>query len=303
MSCQTQTKRLNPQNVYLGKDAYQKFCVTHIADVNDSLAGKYWIAHEISGAKHYFWYDDGVAADPAVPNATGHAIAYTTNDSASVICGLTVAVVNPLTWVSAVQTDEHMEVTYLAYGTAYEARDAQADADQTKFQIVTTVLGAVSVDLGSTGEISFTKEETFIDVTSQQTGDFVLNKVFKGATASLSFEVQDTSKDKLMALSRFTGTNFVPDTANGSPMNGMGTAKLGKPMSYFATQVLLRPVAKALTGVKDEDLTFHKAYVSIGELTFSGENLFVIPVTIDVMLDQTKMAQADLFSYGDASQL
>jgi hypothetical protein len=102
MACNSNKYNLGIRNIILGSDRPQKFCVFTKADEADSLDGKYFVVHEpVTQAKHYFWFNTtgGSAVDPAVPNATGHAVAISTGASKSAVASALQAVIDPLAWV------------------------------------------------------------------------------------------------------------------------------------------------------------------------------------------------------------
>jgi hypothetical protein len=63
----------------------------------------------------------------------------------------------------------------------------------------------------------------------------------------------------------------------------------------------MHPVQKP-AGDKSEDITFPKAYPLIGDLTFSGEEVFNLPVTFKCFPDFTKVGAARYMVIGDGDQ-
>jgi hypothetical protein len=306
MACNTSTYNIGIRNILLGKDRYQKTCIFTKADDAGSLNNKYLVLHEpVSQTKHYFWFNvAGGGVDPAVPNATGHAVAVANNASASAVATALHGVINPLTWANATVSGNEIEVEFTAYGYAYEGRDALDAADKTGFTIAIPQFGSVQADLGATnGDITFTVEEQTKEITSPQTGDFVLGEIRRGATLSVGFELKDTSIASIRRALNFYGGTIVTDDAASETISGYGSSNLFKSTEDVADQLILRPTNLAPDENASEDFTIHKAKLKLGEITMSSENELVLPIEAVGYLDQSKSSFANLFSYGDASAL
>lgn len=307
MSCNTQTRNLGPRNILLGKDTFQAGCITTVADVSASLQNKYIVMHEAgTQAKHYFWFNVAtLGVDPAVPNATGHAVAIASGATASAVAAALAAVIDPLTWISATASTNHISYTYTTtYGYAYEARDSTVDLNKTGFTLTTSKFGSVQVDLGGTeGDVTMTVEEQNVEVKSPQTGNFILAEIRQGASLGVSFSLQDTSVESIRRAMNFYGSTIVPDNGSGAVLTGYGSSNLFKSTDDVTTQLVLRP--SSLAGIPDrsQDFTMPKAKLKLGELTFSAENILVLPIEAVAYLDTTDNSYLNLFSYGDKTAL
>lgn len=306
MSCNTQTYNLGPRSILLGENTYQAGCITTDADVSQSLENKFFVMHEpVTQLKHYFWYEVGGSGgvDPAVPDATGHKISIATNATATAVATATAAVIDALSWVAATSSGAHITITYTTYGYAYEMRDATT-VDKTGFTFNTSQFGQVQVDLGATeGDVSFTKEENLFDVTDSRYGDFIIDQLRKGLKITFGFSLKDSSVSAIRRMFNFYGSTVVPDAADATPITGFGSHNIFKSVLDVATKLVLRPVSLAASSDASEDLTMPKAYLKLGELAFSSENLLVLPVEATGLLDQSKNSFIDYASYGNASQL
>lgn len=310
MACNVQTRNLGPRNILLGKDAPQEFCLTVKPDVSGSLENKFFVIHEpVTQAKHYFYYQVGGsgAVDPAVPNATGHMIDVATNATASAVATATQAVLDALTWLTATVPSgmpDHVDCVMVANGYAYECRDAIASGSKTAFTFTVIKFGSLQVDLGGTeGDVSFTVEEQNVEIKTPQTGNFVLGEIRQGATLSVSFSLQDTSVESIRRVMNFYGGTIVPDNGSGKTLSGYGSGNLFKSTDDIAQQLILRP--SNLAGIPDasQDFTLPKAKLKLGELTFSAENILVLPVEAVAYLDTSDNGYLNFFSYGDKSAL
>lgn len=305
MACNSSTYNLGIRNILLGTDRPQKTCIMTKANVADSLDGKYFIMHEpVTQTKHYFWIDSNAALDPAVPNATGHAVAVGSNASKNAVATAVQGVIDALAWATATVTDNEVEVLFVTNGYAYEARDALAALSKTSFGITVAQFGSVQFDAGATnGDITFTVEEQTKEIKSPQTGDFLLAEIRRGANVGASFELKDTSATSIRRALNFYGQTIVTDDSASEVITGYGSNNLFKSTDDVADQVILRPTDKAADADSSEDFTIHKSKLKLGELTMSAENELVLPIEVMGYLDTSKSGFANLFSYGNGSAL
>lgn len=305
MACNTQEYNLGVRNVILGKTSKQQFCVSAKADVAGSLAGNYFVVHApVTNVKHVYWMSNGVAVAPTVPNATLHAVSYTNNASASDIATAIASAFNAGTLVDGVASGAHVDCIMVDDGFAYEARDAMAAADQVGFKFTLVKYGRIQADLGSTqGDITATIEEQVVEVKSPQTGDYVLAEIRRGVKVSMAFELKSTAESNIRDALAWYGGTFVTDDAASAVISGYGSANLFKSTEDVATQIILRDPASAAANDASYDFTLHKAKLKLGQLTFSSENEFVLPVEVVGYLDKTKYTGLNMFTYGDASKV
>lgn len=306
MSCNTSSYNLGVVGILLGENTYQSTCIVAKADLSSSLQNKYFVMHEpVTQAKHYFWMNvGGLGVDPTVPNATGHAVAISANATAIAVASAIAGVINPLSWANATASGEHVEVDFTTYGYAFSARNALASASSPAFTITVAQYGSTQVDLGATnGDTTLTVDEQLVDITSPQTGDFVLEEIRKGLTATAGFELKDTSVASMRRALNFYGETIVTDDAASKVITGYGSKNLFKSTSDVATKLIFRPLKYVADANPSEDLTLHKAKLKLGELTFSAENELVLPVEAKAYLDQSKSAAVNFMSYGDASAI
>ena len=307
MSCSTQTYNLGPRTILLGKNTYQAGCITTKADVSQSLENKYFVMHEpVTQAKHYFYYQVGGsgATDPAVPGATGHIIDVATNATATAVATATASVIDALSWVAATSSGAHITITYTTYGYAYEMRDSTSALAKTSFTFNTTTFGQTQVDLGATeGDVSFSKEENLFDVTDSRFGDYIIDQLRRGVVITFGFSLKDSSVSMLRKMFNFYGSTLVPDVADATPITGFGTNNIFKSVTDVATQLILRPVDLATSTDASEDLTMPKAYLKLGELAFSSDNLLVLPVEATGLLDSSKNDFISYAGYGNYNQI
>lgn len=306
MSCSTQTYNLGPRTILLGKDTYQAGCITTKADVAASLQNKYIVLHEpVTQVKHYFWFNVAtLGTDPAVPDATGHAVAISSGATASAVATALAAAIDALSWVAATASINHISVTYTTYGYAYEMRDSTQSANKTTFTVQTGTFGMTQADLGATdGAVSFTKEETLFDVPDSRYGDFIVDQLRKGIKATFGFSLKDSSVSMIRKMLANYGSIIVPDVASATPIAGFGTNNIFKSIQDIANQLILRPVNLASNSDPSEDLTMPRAYLKLGELSFDSDNLLVLKVEATGLLDSSKNEFINYLGYGSYNQI
>lgn len=306
MACNTSQYNLGIRNILLGKDRSQKTCIYTKADVSGSLNNKYFIVHEpVTQAKHYIWFNVATTGvDPAVPNATGHVVAISTNATKNAVATALQSVLNGVYDWTATVTGNEVELSFDVNGYAYEARDALDTLDKTGFNIIVSQFGSVQFDAGATnGDITFSVTEETKEIKSPQTGDFLLAEIRRGASVSVSFELKDTSMASIRRALNFYGQTIVTDDSASEVITGYGSNNLFKSTDDVADQVILRPTDKANDADASEDFTIHKAKLKLGELTMSAENELVLPIEVMGYLDTSKSGFANLFSYGVGSAL
>jgi hypothetical protein len=285
----------------------QAGCITTKADVSGNLENKYFVMHEpVTQAKHYFYYQVGGSGvvDPAVPNATGHLIDVATNATATAVATATASVIDALSWVAATSSGAHITITYTTAGYAYEMRDSTSSLAKTTFTFNTTTFGQTQADLGATeGDVTFTKEENLFDVIDSRYGDYITDQLRRGVQITFGFSLKDSSASMLRKMFANYGSIIVPDVADATPIAGFGTNNIFKSVTDIAGQLILRPVDLAASSDASEDLTMPKAYMKLGELAFSSENLLVLPVEATGLLDTSKDSFISYAGYGNYNQI
>jgi hypothetical protein len=203
---------------------------------------------------------------------------------------------------TATASADHVEFDMTANGYAIEARNALASTSSPNFQIVVTQFGQLEKDLGATsGDTTFTIEESTLPITSPQTGDVVLDEINKGSTIGASFELKDTSAESVRQAIGFYGSLFVTDDAASKTIAGHGTKRLYTSTLPNATRLVFRPTKNAADENPEADFTIHKARLKLGEITFSAEDELVLPIEAIGYLDTSKVDYANIWSYGDGA--
>lgn len=278
--------------------------------VKANLAGKYFQMYALVAGiiqKHAFWFDTtGTDTAPTgLTDSTLHkvdisagaidTIAEIATELASAIDAVSTA------YASAVATNNVIAVTHANNGYAPSAHDAKQPLKVTQFGFEIVEQGDTEDELGSIeGDIEVAFEESFIDVTSHATGVTPVAQLKNGVSSvEVTLNLQETTKEKMKKMFTKSGGSFTPD--GGTEVFGMGTFKNFENMFKYATKLRLHPV-RLLDGDRSEDMTFHKAIPNLTGLTFSGENVFTLPLTFKVYPAEGIDARVNYFSIGDGSQ-
>lgn len=202
---------------------------------------------------------------------------------------------------SATVSSNEVTVSHEVEGYTPGAHDALVTADAALLAYEILVQGDKEEDVGCIdGDIEVAFEESFIDVNCHAEGVTPVAQIKNGVSnVEVTLNLEETSMTQLRKMFTKTGGSFVPN--NGSELFGMGTYKIFENMFKYATKLRLHPAALALTD-KSRDLTFHKALPNLTGITFSGENVFMLPVTFKVFPAEGVNTRVNYFSYGDSSQ-
>ena len=274
-----------------------------------SLAGKYFhlYARSLAGviSKHVFWFDvTGSDTAPALTDAVLHEvdISSVSIDTIAEIATELATAISAVTGVYTGTADNNIvNVAHTVSGYAPSAHDAKNTLKQTLFGFSIVTQGDTEDELGCIeGDIEVSFEESFIDVTCNAEGVTPVAQLKNGVSSvEVSMSLQETTKEKLKKMFVKSGGSFTPD--GGTEVFGMGTFKNFENMFKFATKLRLHPV-RLLDGDRSEDYTFHKAIPNLTGVTFSGENVFTLPLTFKVYPAEGIDNRVNYFSIGDGSQ-
>lgn len=273
-----------------------------------SLAGKYFHLYAVlAGAivKHVFWFDTtGTDTAPTVSDATLHKVDISSGsiDTVAEIATTLQGVIDALTTIySATVVNNVITVSHEVAGLVPSAHDAKNVLKVTNFGFEILTQGDSEDELGCIeGDIEVSFEESFLDVTCHAEGTTPVAQLKNGVSSvEVSLSLQETTKEKLKKMFMKSGGSFIPD--GGTEVFGMGTFKNFENMFKYATKLRLHPV-RLLDGDRSEDYTFHKAMPNLSGLTFSGENVFTLPITFKVYPASSIDTRVNYFSIGDGSQ-
>lgn len=301
--------KVEAMKVFYGLNTKQKEKITIRAGVvKADLAGAYFHSYAVlAGAivKHVFWFNvTGSDVAPSLADATLHEVDISDPgiDTVQEIAAELQSVIDGLTTVySATVVNNVITVDHEVVGYAPSMHDAKNPLLVTDFGFEILVQGDTEDELGCIeGDIEVSFEESFIDVTCHAEGTTPVAQLKNGVSSvEVTMNLEETTKEKLKKMFVKSGGSFIPD--NGSEVFGMGTFKNFENMFKYATKLRLHPV-RLLDGDPSEDYTFHKAIPNLTGLTFSGENVFTLPITFKVYPAEGVDSRVNYFSIGDGSQ-
>lgn len=302
--------KVEAMNVVYGTNLEQKEKITIRSGIlKASLAAKYFhlYAVNLSGviSKHVFWFQvSGTDLAPSLTDATLHEVdiqAGSIDTIPEIAAELALEISAVAGIYSATSSNNVIEVEHDVVGFAPSAHDAKNSLKKTNFGFEILEQGDTEDELGCIeGDIEVAFEESFIDVTCHAEGATPVAQLKNGVSSvEVTLNLQETTKEKLKKMFVKSGGSFIPD--GGTEVFGMGTFKNFENMFKYATKLRLHPV-RLLDGDRGEDYTFHKAIPNLTGLTFSGENVFSLPITFKVYPAEGIDSRVNYFSIGDGSQ-
>lgn len=303
MAGSVSNQKVEPMQVTFGESVMQSEKITVVADVSSSLNNKYFVFYTAAGAKHYAWFNVGAAGtDPAVSGGTGHEIDISANASASAVATAAQAVLDIISGFDCSVDGAVLTLTATAAGYAKPIHDGAAATD---FSFEVVHYGDTALDLGYTdGDIELGHEETMVDLTAHQTGTQVLGHIATGNSLSLTLSLKETAVSQLRKMiATGEGDAMIPDGTGVSSTEvfGWGTSRQFKQTQDRARKLVLHPIALPASNMS-RDITIWKAFPKVASLTFSGENVMMIPVDFSIYPDYSKQDKVRMCVFGDASQ-
>lgn len=301
--------KVEAMKVIYGENKAQSEKITIRAGIlKADLAGKYFHLYALAtgvSVKHVFWYQvTGTDVAPAITDATLHEIdisAGAIDTIAEIATETAAAIALVADFASAVSSNNVVTTVLDENGYVSSAHDAKDPLKKTNFGFEIVTQGDTEDELGCIdGDIEVAFEESFIDVNCHAEGVTPVAQLKNGVSSvEVTLNLQETTKEKLKKMFTKSGGSFTPD--GGTEVFGMGTFKNFENMFKYAAKLRLHPV-RLLDGDRSEDFTFHKALPNLTGLTFSGENVFTLPVTFRVYPAQSIDSRVNYFAIGDGSQ-
>ena len=277
--------------VFFGKK--NKTCVTPTHPVVESSAFKF----STPTIKYYAWMNDGAGVDPALAGYTAIEVDTTAaTDEAGVAAALKTAIEAGAEVLATISSDTlSLSLENIVIGTVLEA---SADID-TAFDIHTDLVG-VGGNLGKTEAIDVSMEVETFEVTANQTGSTILDKIITGISAEASTTLlQMTKENWSLLIGEGVGGNYTPSA--GTEVSGYGSDSVNKSFFNIAGELVLHPLRLADDDYS-RDFTLHQAVAQPASINFDSTEKQGMEVTFTGMLDETKNGAVNLFSFGDSSQ-
>lgn len=291
--------KIEPMVATWGTDTAMVQNITCVADVADSLDGKYFFIYNQAGTKFHVWYNTsgGSAVDPAPAGSTAAVVAISTGATAAAVATATEAVIEALSGLDSTVSNAVITVTQSTAGYVPLAHDVNSGFS---FELVTE--GDSAADIGFVdGDIEFSVAEDLVDITAHEHGSNVLSQIRSGKQVEITLTFKETSVAQMKKLLRAGGGAFTPVGANGSEVVGHGTHKDFTQTLNQASKLVLHPKVLGASD-KTRDYTFHQAYPMLDAIAFSGENIHMVPVTFKIYPKLTLNDRVEYYSFGDGSQ-
>lgn len=292
MACDVRTTGivLEGCNVSWGKK--NKTCITPVFPVVESS----YFTFSSTTTDYVAWINDGAGVDPAIVGKTSIEVdTSAATDEADVVTA----------FKTAIETASAAWVTISTDGLSFDLENkkvgavtATADVDTT-FTFASQVVG-VGGDLGKTEAIELSMEVESFDVTSNQTGSIILDKIVTGSNAEISTELlQMTSERWSELVGAGLGNNFTP--SGGTEVTGYGSDSINRSFFDVAGELVLHPV-RLPESDRSRDITFHQTVCNPESINFDSTEKQAMSVTFSALLDESKDSKVNLFTFGDSAQ-
>lgn len=296
-SVQRSSFRLSAANVSWG--VLNEVCVTPATGLT---GGEYFLISSL-GTDYYVWFDlDNGSIDPAVASRTGIevdiATGYTVADAAAAIETAVEAVLESTIQVFDVRVDSSNNV-FIRMKQVGAVNAVAADGD-TGFTIATTRTG-IGGDLGATqGGVSISFEVATTDITSDQGGTAIQDRIIQGVNASASMSLLEMTPAKWeLVVGQYAGDTYTP--AGGSQVVGFGESKNFASSFENGGLLILHPLDRETTD-RSEDIVFWISTPVPASYNFSGEEVSLMEVEFAALPDRTKQDAVNIMCYGDYLQ-
>lgn len=291
--------KIEPMVATWGTDTAMVQTITCVADVANSLDGKYFFFYSGS-TKYHVWYNTsgGAATDPAPAGSTAAVVAITTGDTAAAVATATEAVLEALSGIASTVSDAVITVTQESTGYVKGAHDVDSG-----FSFAVTTEGDSAADIGFVdGDMELSITEDLVDITAHEMGTNVLSQIRTGKQVEVTLTFKETSASQMQKILRAAGGgSYTPTGANGTEVTGHGTYLDFTQTLTQAKKLVLHPKVLG-SGDKSRDYTFHYAYPQLDSIPFSGENIHMVPVTFKCYPKTSLNDRVEYYSFGDGSQ-
>jgi hypothetical protein len=304
-NCRTSAENIKIEPVYASWEQQETFKVTCVADVADSLDGKYFTFSSPS-TNFYCWIQTDAAVDPALSGKTAIPVAADTGDTAAELAALIKTAIDAnANFHAVIDPCDSTSVIVMCKdsGTATDVADGLLTA-ATGFTFLTLRQGS-KLELGALdGDIELALTEDLLDVTSHQTGTQILTALRTGRNIeNIALMMKESDAAKLKAVIETSGVEYTPVGSGTTAVSAWGSedAKAFANIATSCKKLVLHPIANA-DNVLSGDFCFWRAYPLLTGLTLSGENPRMISVEFKIIPDQLLVKQARQFVYGDHTQ-
>lgn len=276
--------------------------VACVADSSDSLDGTYFTLYNTAGVKFHVWYNTsgGSATDPAPAGSTAIEVALTTDDTAADVASATATAINSIAAFNS-KIDSENSGSLIIQNVGVGAVTAVVTDVDTGFTMTQLREGS-SFEIGYIdGDVSVGFTENFFDVTAQQAGSDILDRIRTGNTVNdISIAMKEGVAANLKTLMEVGGASVTPN--GGTEVTGYGQSKRFTNVSNQCRQLICHPIRKAANDFL-EDFCIWRAYPMLNDYSYSGEANRIINVTFMVIPDALIANAQNKFVFGNHRQL
>lgn len=289
--------KIEPCKVYWGDDTAQVETAAIPNDSAGSMNDKYFFFVLPDGTRHYVWFNiNSAGTDPAPGGATGHEVTGATGVTGSTLAAAVAAL--SISGVTLTSSGNVVTITRSAFGFCTPASIGAGG-----FTISMVTEGDSADEAGYTdGNIEVTPGEQSETIESHQTGKTKLGKIQTGFDLKIKITFKETSHAQVRKVLTKQGSIYVPNGAGATEVMGFGSSKQFLSNASRQRKLRLHPVVLADSDYS-RDVTFWKADAALDNLTFSGDKVFMLPVSFEIYKDTSKPAQVDMMAIGDSSQI
>jgi len=291
--------RLEAADVYFGPSACRSwvFSADATSDTDSEYIDLNYINEEGVEVLGYVWFNvAGAGTDPAPAGKTGIAeVAYAEDASGdtranALITALDALVTRPLFFY------EKSTTATVVIDNAYPGA-VTAETESGSSNIVEAELRAGAGGLlGPTKEaISVSTETSLFDVTSNQTGELIIDRIIQGSNVSLSAAFLDVSAaNKEVLIGRGAGDTI---TSGSNTIVGIGKSKLFQNTSDLGGRLILHPIRLDRTD-RSADLCIWSTFPSLEEIPYDGTDTQALSVSFSANLDESRKDEINLATFG-----
>lgn len=292
MGCKTETKqiKLEAASVTWGKQACRE--ITTVSDSSDSLDGQLITLEGFSPAGEKVVYLIGKGADTGEGEID---VVFDTDASAIEVAEAFATAIDALPEFRAESDGDEIYIF-----NRFRGKVENESIGSTGFDYDLKIEG-ILVDMGATeGAIELSIDTNLFDVTTDQTGELVIDQIYQGASATVTADFIEVTKERFDTLvGEVTGASITP--MGGQKVTGFGQSRLFQSMRELGGQMVLHPIRLPQED-RELDVIFWNSAPLIDGLTFSGTAPQALSVEFNAYLDESKDKKINLFAKGDWTQ-
>lgn len=293
--------KIEPCNVTWGNPETTK--VTLVADSAGSLNDTYFTGYLPTGVGFYVWFNiNSAGVDPAPSGfATEIEVAGATGASAATLQAAAVTAINAISGLNAKADPNDSDSLILQNEAVGTVTAVVTDTGSTGFTLTQLRAGS-SFSVGYIeGDVEFSLEEDFYDVTAQQEGTTIIEKIRTGSRVTgISIAMKEGVASKLKTVLEAGGASVTP--AGGTEVTGWGSSKRFTGVTNQCRRLILSPVRLGSSD-RSEDMCAWRAYPLFQNTNFSGETAKMINVEFVFLPDALIADAQNHFVVGDHQQL